>query len=63
MTPERFNELVNGPLSHSVMPLMITRLALALYALVEQTGEAGERALEEICRQREEQDRRDGEAY
>lgn len=58
MTNERFNELLNGPLAHPMGPFTITRLALALRAVVEATGEAGEKALEEHCRDRDEQDRR-----
>lgn len=57
MKDDRFNELINGPLSHPMMPFTISRLALALRDVVERTGEAGERALEEHCRMREEQDR------
>jgi hypothetical protein len=54
MTSERFNQLLAGPLSHSVVPLTITLLALALRAVVDATGEAGDRALEEYCAKREE---------
>ena len=57
MTEERFNELLNGPLNHPLPMFVITRLALALRDVVEATGEAGEKALEEHCRQREESDR------
>lgn len=57
MTNERFNELLNGPLSHPMPMFSITRLALALRAVVDATGEAGERALEEHCREREVADR------
>jgi hypothetical protein len=61
MDDRRFNELVNGPLRGPLPMFSITRLALALRAVVEATGEAGERALEEHCRAREERDRRNGE--
>ena len=56
MTNERFNELLNGPLSHPLAPFAITRLALALRDVVISTGEAGERALEEHCRARQDLD-------
>jgi hypothetical protein len=50
VTAERFNELLNGPLGHPLPIFAITRLALALRAVVDATGDAGERALEEYCR-------------
>jgi len=53
MTNQRFNELLNGPLSHPMPMFTITRLALALRAVVDATGEAGERALENHCDARE----------
>jgi len=59
MTTERFNRLLNGPLNHPDLLLHFNRLILALRAVVEATGEAGERALEEHCRQREEKDERE----
>lgn len=58
MTEERFNTLLNGPLSHPLLPFTITRLALALRSVVEATGQAGEDALEAYCAGREDQDRR-----
>lgn len=61
MTDERFNALLRGPLDHPLFPFKLMRLAMALRQVVEATGEAGERALEECCRAREEQDRRNGE--
>ncbi len=57
MTAERFNELLNGPLHHPMVTLYLTRLMLALREVVERCGEAGDRALEEHCKSREEQDR------
>lgn len=57
MTDERFNELLNGPLWHPMVSFAITRLALALRAVVEATGKAGEDALEKHCADREESDR------
>ena len=53
MTEERFNELLNGPLSHPLPMFAIMRLALALRAVVTATGEAGEKALEQHCAERE----------
>lgn len=58
MTNERFNELINGPLSHPLIPFQISRLTLALAEVVNATGEAGERALEAHCKARQEQDER-----
>lgn len=58
MTIERFNELLNGPLSHPFPAFRITRLALALQAVVEATGQDGEDALEAHCMDRDEQDHR-----
>jgi len=56
MTNERFNELLKGPLSHPLAPFAITRLALALAAVVAATGAVGEAALEAHCAPRQEQD-------
>lgn len=60
MTDERFNELLQGPLDHHFLAFRLGRLALALRAVVEECGPAGDQALERICREREEQDRRNG---
>ena len=57
MSDERFNELLNGPLFHTLVPLQITRLSLALRAVVDATGAAGARALESHCAARERKDR------
>jgi len=51
MTTDRFNELLNGPLAHPVASFCITGLARALLYVVMATGEAGDRALEDYCRQ------------
>ena len=59
MTEERFNELLNGPLSHPMPMFSITRLALALRAVLEATGEAGDRALEVYCADRDARDKGD----
>lgn len=53
MTDERFNELLNGPLSHPMPMFAFTRLALALRTVVEACGEPAERALEEYCAARD----------
>jgi len=49
MTDKRFLELLRGPLNHPVPFCYISRLALALRALVEMTGARGEQALEDYC--------------
>ena len=54
MTDQRFNELLRGPLHHPMIPFAISRLALALRAVVDATGPAGEKALEDHCALREE---------
>lgn len=56
MTNERFNELLAGPLAHPMPMFVITRLSLALFAVVQATGDVGEKALEEHCAARERQD-------
>lgn len=56
MTDERFLTLVNGPLSHPLVPFTITRLVQALRYVVEVTGADGARALEAHCAERERQD-------
>jgi len=61
MQNKRFNELLNGALHHALPGFAITRLALALHYVVQETGEAGERALEEWCQAREEEDKREAE--
>jgi hypothetical protein len=58
LTDERFSELLNGPLAHPLIPFRLTRLTLALRAVVDATGAAGVRALESHCREREQQDGR-----
>lgn len=56
MTDQRFNELLNGALSHQLMPFRITRLALALRFVVDHCGEKGEQALESWCTLRDAED-------
>lgn len=58
MTNQRFNELLNGPLYHPMVPLQITRLVLALRSVVAACGESGDLALEEHCGEREANDTR-----
>jgi hypothetical protein len=58
MNDRRFTELLNGPLSHPLPQFTMTRLAIALKFVVQETGEAGERALEEHCASRQAQDER-----
>lgn len=61
VTNERFNELLNGPLHHPLPMFAITRLAIALRAVVEATGDAGSRALERHCTARDARDRSEDE--
>jgi hypothetical protein len=56
MDSDEFNELLAGPLDHPLIPMQIARLVLALKAVVDATGEAGERALLAHCVARQEQD-------
>jgi hypothetical protein len=58
MTTERFNEIINGPLHHPMPMLAINRLVLALRIVVDQTGSAGDVALEFVAA---EYAKRDGE--
>lgn len=53
MDAARFNNLLNGPLRGPIPILTITRLATALHHVVEATGEAGEKALDDYCATRE----------
>jgi len=64
MTDERFNELLNGPISHPIMPLFMLRLAQALRSVVEKCGDAGDAALEAHCKEQDEMDRiKSGESF
>ncbi len=58
MTNERFNELLNGPLTAPMQVHTITRLKVALRIVVERCGEIAERALEEHCSHLSAQDER-----
>jgi hypothetical protein len=57
MTIDRYNELLNGALAHPLWPMRLSRLQIALWFVLERTGEAGTQALEDHCRVRDEQDR------
>jgi hypothetical protein len=52
----RFQQLVNGPLAHPFIPFRITRLTMALLAVVNETGKQGAEALEAHCVKRAELD-------
>jgi hypothetical protein len=56
MTTMRFNQLLAGPLRHPLPMFTMTRLSLALKAVVDECGEAGEKALERHCAKRQAQD-------
>lgn len=56
MSMEEFNQLLEGPLSHPMIPFQITRLTLALAAVVQATGKQGADALRSYCAGREERD-------
>lgn len=56
MSTDEFNNLLNGPLHHPLAALAITRLALALRAVVDATGDAGAEALRKHCQARQEKD-------
>jgi hypothetical protein len=57
MTLDRFNQLLQGPLDHPLLPFKCTRILRALWHVVERTGEPGRQALEEFCEQQDELDR------
>jgi len=59
MSTEEFNRLLNGPLSHPLVPFTITRLSLALAAVVEATGKRGAEALRSHCAARDARDNRE----
>lgn len=56
MTITRFNQLMNGPLYHPLPGFTITRLQLALLHVIQSTGEAGDKALEDWCEHRQNRD-------
>lgn len=56
MDDDRFNRLLDGPLSHPMPMFTASRLALALKHVVDATGQAGEEALLEYCNARQQRD-------
>lgn len=61
MTEERFNQLLAGPLHHPLPMFSMMRLAIALKSVVDECGEAGEKALERHCASRQADDERKAE--
>lgn len=59
MDDAKFQNLVNGPLSHPMPHFTMLRLILALKYVVDETGPAGERALDKYCTERDLRDRLD----
>lgn len=59
MSDERFNQLLNGPLSHPLPICTLTRITLGLRHVLDVCGEPADKALEEYCREREERDQLD----
>lgn len=57
LNDEEFNAMLSGPLHHPLPMFTSTRLALALRAVVDATGEPGVKALREHCQQREADDK------
>jgi hypothetical protein len=57
MSDDEFMRLINGPLNHPMGLFKISRLVLALRAVVEMTGEKGEAALRAYCEAREARDK------
>jgi hypothetical protein len=53
---QEFNAIINGPLSHPLVPFAFTRLMLALRAVVDATGGAGADALRAVANSRQQQD-------
>ena len=51
VTQERLNELLRGPLNHDSIGFRSAKLILALWAVIQATGAAGEQALEQHCAQ------------
>lgn len=56
MSDEEFNRLLNGPLAHPMIMFRLSRLSMALRAVMDATGEAGEKALREHCAGRDRKD-------
>ena len=53
MSDEEFNQLINGPLNHPMLPLKLSRLLLALRCVVVATGPEGAEALRRHCEERD----------
>lgn len=49
MDIRRFNDLLNGPLNHPFPMFALQRVIMALYVVLEATGETGSQALERHC--------------
>lgn len=58
LTDEEFNAMLNGPLHHPFPMFSMSRVVLALRAVVDATGEKGAQALRAHCRQRDADDKR-----
>ncbi len=56
MQEEEFNNLLNGPMAHPFPMLMIGRLSMALFHVVNKTGGKGAQALREYCDERQTRD-------
>ncbi len=56
MTESEFNRLLNGPLAHPAVMFRLTRLSIALRAVLDATGPIGANALREHCAERDRQD-------
>lgn len=59
MSDDEYNYLINGPLSHPLPIMRMSRLNLALRHVVERTGALGDEALREICRDYDDRDNND----
>ena len=59
MTDERFTQLLDGKLFHPEILPAVARLVKALRYVVQATGEAGDQALEDYCREVETGNHRD----
>jgi hypothetical protein len=57
MNPQRFDQLLDGPLSHPVLLYTVNRLRRCLYFVVEATGLEGAAAMERFCAEQTQLDR------
>lgn len=55
MSDEEFERILNGPLAHPLFIMRLNRLAIALKAVVEATGEAGAQALRDHVKEEPDQ--------